>query len=459
MGNQKDNKLPQCQLERLQDMMNSLYSEQQSDPHEERLGGSQQPMEKGETREKPVGFWMDTLCIPVPESPELDSSWAEGLRKDAIAKMRYVYEAADKVLVIDSWIQELSRSASIIDKAARIFLSNWQHRLWTLQEGVLARHLFFQFADGTESLEQLWYQQGIESKICPGLYSSIVHCTLPLIPMAKPQLKERAEEKNLAAKMLPILEVVTHRKTSKLTDETICIATLLNFEEKSIRKILDFKSPEERMRAFLVILGEFHQNIIFCEFPMLQTPGFRWAPRSFLNQTGSLWPKSANELSQDQPGDRFSVLASSGGLHVTFPGIKLGAVNRITEKLMCVVPYHDEQTIYGVLLTENLTKLTNWSPDNHYGIISSAPIHGSCGDIACLFGCLKDKGQEGIIEIQRLCNARLKPLRNFKSERGADTTMHLGKYGKRFYGDAEDYAVWLRVWGEFLEEDQKWCVV
>jgi hypothetical protein len=56
MGNQKDNKLPQCQLERLQDMMNSLYSEQQSDPHEERLGGSQQPMEKGETRENQSDF-------------------------------------------------------------------------------------------------------------------------------------------------------------------------------------------------------------------------------------------------------------------------------------------------------------------------------------------------------------------------------------------------------------------
>ncbi|KAF8242630.1 hypothetical protein K440DRAFT_664649 [Wilcoxina mikolae CBS 423.85] len=344
MGNQKDNKLPQCQLESLQNMINSLYSEQRQGQHEEHLSDPQQPVDQSTDLDKSVGFWMDTLCIPVPESPQLASDRAQKLRKDAIAKMRYIYETAHEVLVIDSWILELSRSASIIEKATRIFLSNWQHRLWTLQEGVLAQRLFFQFADGSQSLEQLRRQQGIESKTCPGLYSSIARCTLPVIPMARPQQKEGAEEKSLAAKVLPILEVVTRRKTSRLTDETICIATLLNFDEETIRKNLDLPSPGERMRAFLKMLGAFHQDIIFSEFPKLQTPGFRWAPHSFLNQEGSLWPESTTELSERERSDHFGVLASSGGLHVTFTGIKLRAVKENTERLIKLLWNHLECT-------------------------------------------------------------------------------------------------------------------
>ncbi|KAF8533895.1 hypothetical protein BDD12DRAFT_944862 [Trichophaea hybrida] len=349
MGNQKDNKLPQCQLESIHNMINSLYSEQRQGQHEEHLSDPQQPVEQSTDLDKSVGFWMDTLCIPVSESPQLASDRAQNLRKDAIAKMRYIYETAHEVLVIDSWIRELSRSASIIEKATRIFLSNWQHRLWTLQEGVLAQRLFSNLRTDHRALNS-----------------------------SDANKKEGAEEKSLAAKVLPILEVVTRRKTSRLTDETICIATLLNFDEETIRKNLDLRSPGERMRAFLKILGAFHQDIIFSEFPKLQTPGFRWAPHSFLNQEGSLWPESTTELSERERSDHFGVLASSGGLHVTFTGIKLRAVKENTERLMCVVPYHDEQNMYGVLLME---KLTNWSPENHYGIISSAPIHGAVGTL------------------------------------------------------------------------------
>lgn len=37
----------------------------------------------------------------------------------------------------------------------RIFISSWMRRLWTLQEGALAKSLYFQFKDEARSLNEL----------------------------------------------------------------------------------------------------------------------------------------------------------------------------------------------------------------------------------------------------------------------------------------------------------------
>jgi hypothetical protein len=66
-----------------------------------------------------------------------------------------IYEEADGVLVLDSWIQELERSESIAEKAARLILCTWARRLWTMQEAVLAQNLFIQFKDGPDTLLNL----------------------------------------------------------------------------------------------------------------------------------------------------------------------------------------------------------------------------------------------------------------------------------------------------------------
>jgi hypothetical protein len=84
---------------------------------------------------------MDTLCVPVGDDHK-------ELRKQTISQMRRIYENADRVLVLDNWVEELSVSSSIYEKELRICLPNWQHRLWTLQEGVLAQQLCIQFRDG-----------------------------------------------------------------------------------------------------------------------------------------------------------------------------------------------------------------------------------------------------------------------------------------------------------------------
>ena len=81
--------------------------------------------------------------------------------------MGNIYEKADRVLVLDSLIQEIPRPSSIIDKFVRIHVSKWNHRLWTLQEAQLARSLFFQFRDGAETFQDMaWPDHRDVMQIC-----------------------------------------------------------------------------------------------------------------------------------------------------------------------------------------------------------------------------------------------------------------------------------------------------
>ena len=61
--------------------------------------------------------------------------------------MRYVYERADKVLVLDSSLLTVESSAVREEILLRIKVAPWSTRLWTYHEGALARQIFFQLKD------------------------------------------------------------------------------------------------------------------------------------------------------------------------------------------------------------------------------------------------------------------------------------------------------------------------
>src|SRR2546423_1526267 len=92
-------------------------------------------------------IWLDTLCCPVRPTED---------KKLALKKMRQVYEQARSVLVLDASLQSYSTaSMDALEVLARIFTSKWLTRVWTLQEGALAKRLWFQFADKALSLAEL----------------------------------------------------------------------------------------------------------------------------------------------------------------------------------------------------------------------------------------------------------------------------------------------------------------
>jgi hypothetical protein len=89
-------------LTRLQKMVEVLCSQpwEVIDRHLTLFGPKKAPRNSVHWKE-PVRFWMDTLCL-------LTGIFISN--RYAIRSMRDVYENADGVLVLDSWIQEVKRS-------------------------------------------------------------------------------------------------------------------------------------------------------------------------------------------------------------------------------------------------------------------------------------------------------------------------------------------------------------
>ncbi|KAK0456817.1 hypothetical protein EV421DRAFT_1886994 [Armillaria borealis] len=146
------------------------------------------------------------------------------LRKKAIRMMAQTYRQAHTVLVIDAGISACPPSMHATEKLFRIKMSGWMQRLWTLQEGMLARRTY----DSIHTLGQ-------------------------------------------------ILGYLEGRATSKAEDETIAISGLLGLDPG---ELYDYRLADDRMRAFLLLVRKVPRGLPFTSAPKLMFEGFRWAPRS-----------------------------------------------------------------------------------------------------------------------------------------------------------------------------------
>lgn len=125
LGNPRSNALPTCQLQKLQEWVDDLYPE--SSEH--------------------TAFWIDTLCVPLTTQE----------RKKAIQLMGETYRAADTVLVLDDWLVKTGFDGLSEHNLLKLKSCTWTQRLWTLQEGMLAKEysLYFQTSVGSISGDDL----------------------------------------------------------------------------------------------------------------------------------------------------------------------------------------------------------------------------------------------------------------------------------------------------------------
>ncbi|KIJ36887.1 hypothetical protein M422DRAFT_260755 [Sphaerobolus stellatus SS14] len=219
MGNELDNALPLCQVRRLQRLVDEVDDRRRTEPPprpiQERMALASSanllPQEAHTDRyadTKLVGFWMDTLCVPVRKEDYKH-------RISQIHKMHDIYSSASCVLTVDRWIQEIPTSASIIEKSSRLYLCNWQRRLWTCQEGVLASTLYFQFCDGQQRIVDLIEEAGLYND--GPRESTFPHLVLNSIPAFN---EGKLEDWELDMKITPILMAIRSRTTTKRKDET-----------------------------------------------------------------------------------------------------------------------------------------------------------------------------------------------------------------------------------------------
>ncbi|KAI0644055.1 hypothetical protein C8Q79DRAFT_1011865 [Trametes meyenii] len=220
-------------------------------------------------------FWVDSLCVPA----------VSHLRKRAIKLMAQTYRDATKVLVIDECIRTLaSENKPWEENLFRIATSAWVRRVWTLQEGLLARALCFEFAEGPVDIEaRLGIKPSADGMakevkwMKPWVTWALVHCV--------PLLAFRVSHRDIGISSdIPLNEVVTllHlRKTSKAEDELIAVSSLLPVNVDtllSIRGTLDV--AQHRMKAFLLHIRVVSKDLPIQVSPRLTLPHYTWAPRA-----------------------------------------------------------------------------------------------------------------------------------------------------------------------------------
>lgn len=251
LGNLKENAIPYCQLIRLSHLIDRLPS----------------------TSLKYTYLWLDTLCVP-PDAAEQDEA-----QQSAIERMRETYENAESVLVLDSWLLS-SKIDSRPDEEilTQIFASHWNRRLWTFQEGALAKSLFFQFSDGAYNLDQVIQRLERSKDLL------LDHTLRPAIFARNWSLRrfvQSHQNRVLHTKISSLFATFRYRQTSVASDEALCLGTILGLSMPKIMQAL----PEVRMQMFWSMIPKVPVDFLFYDGATFDKEGFRWAPRTLLRST------------------------------------------------------------------------------------------------------------------------------------------------------------------------------
>ncbi|RDW87257.1 hypothetical protein BP5796_02951 [Coleophoma crateriformis] len=301
LGNPNANALPRCQMARLSRMVQKL------------------------TGNKKTLFWLDTICVP-PDSAlgnENEASSAAQRQRvaqnQALTKMRQTYEASDYILVLDSWMfLEAESKMTDVEKLMRIFCSGWNSRLWTYQEGALAKRLFFELKDGPYDVDQAIL------RIREFKDRSIMYTIQGPLLIQYDSLRGFRDQKPRNVEKIKFLAIaLSFRKTSVAADEALCLSTLMGF---NVQEILDVKAPDPtvaealanaRMKKFWTMFDQIPLAMIRFDGPTLPENGWTWAPASLL-------------LSENRPLDSYRCFLTSStkpanrtnlGLTVELPGL------------------------------------------------------------------------------------------------------------------------------------------
>lgn len=207
-------------------------------------------------------FWIDSLWVPEDRAP----------RKKAIQMMGMTYKKAAKVLVLDASIQKCLSEESQEQKLLYVLASGWMRRLWTLQEGILATELVFRFAGSSISMHELipkmadLHQNPLLTSLASGIH----------------RLSKKGDNQKFT--LGDVSRAVRWRTTTRMADETLAIASLLDVDTK----VLLDTAPAERIKELLLMVKYVPPNILFLTGEKSTTLGFRWAPKTLMSNFGGL---------------------------------------------------------------------------------------------------------------------------------------------------------------------------
>lgn len=204
-------------------------------------------------------FWVDALCVPAQRDA----------RQRALKLMGRAYRDAEAVVVRDQTIEACSQDGSSAELLLRILTAPWMRRLWTLQEAMLARRLFFVLSDGVVPFHGILPDADrlLTDPVLAGFAAEIHRLT-----------KLRPRRNSLA--FADVARALRWRATSRLSDEIPAIVSLL-LNDEDARRVL--AAPAERkMESLFSAVGKVPKSVVFLSGPKLPTVGFRWAPATFM---------------------------------------------------------------------------------------------------------------------------------------------------------------------------------
>lgn len=308
VGNNRANAIPLCLFNRLRALVAGLYADD---------AGEQQP----------VAFWLDTLYFPLAPQAAYDQ---------ALVRMKDSYRRADNVLVLDGYLLGVAAADVSLDEVlARIAVAPWNRRLWTLQEGHLARRdeLFFQLADrslGDAELladidrdpEALPVEQQLHRWLFMSFYSVFWEM----------RGDYAAEDENggaegghadvsgavLVDRVLLSKDALTFRSTSQPKDEGLCLGNIVGVPAGPL---VAARNHAKRMRVFWEMVApndprHYHASIVFFAGPKLADKGWRWAPATLMDRSPTTGQMAFRRL------DGLVLGRSSMGLSVRLPVLR-----------------------------------------------------------------------------------------------------------------------------------------
>ena len=256
LGNKTSNSLPTCSLQEISRLVNQLP---RSTPQNEN-----------------VPFWIDTLCVPLEPTD---------LKQLALSRMRDPYSRAEHVLILDNYLRSVrAEDCDILELFARLSCCNWVRRLWTLQEGRLAKRAWFQFKDKAIEIKAS-YWEGIRTQSPKGSdhRRMLIDIAVPwsategMVPK-KEKLAATGSELDLVSYLRTML---WSRTVSVAADEALCLFCLADLEMEKILSVP--ASPISRMTMFWNQMQTVPSGFFFSKaHPKLDVPGLRWAPSSFM---------------------------------------------------------------------------------------------------------------------------------------------------------------------------------
>lgn len=253
LGNPASNSLPKCQVAYVARLVRDLNRKRYGARNERSL------------------IWLDTMCCPVASVEH---------RQSCLILMEQIYREADAVLILDAQINCFQKTdLDSLEICARVVFSRWAQRLWTLQEGAMAKELWIQFADGAVDLDQV--MSNIANNI--RAYASANVLIVMLMNRWKSLRQLGAGWSNRPGEEISkLITALATRAVTVPSDESLCLCTCMNIDQRNVIGL----TSEEGMKAFWLAMGTagkaIHKNIVFFRNSNLRLRGLRWAPTSLL---------------------------------------------------------------------------------------------------------------------------------------------------------------------------------